>query len=69
MVIPFVLGLNEALAFNLVGGIEGDLFAGVRILAIVNAPTPAKQTVTRLHFRLHVLSMNPIADTALASSG
>jgi len=45
------------------------LLAGVGVFAVVNAPGPAERVVTMLHGRVHVMSMNPLADRGLASSG
>jgi len=66
VLLAFVLGLDEALGFIAAGGAEGDLFAGLSVLAIEDAPAAAKQTVTLFH--VHVLSMNLLAGAALARS-
>jgi hypothetical protein len=46
MLVAFVLGMHQALGFLFVAGGEGDLFAGVGVFAVVNAPAPAEQTVS-----------------------
>ena len=69
MLFAFVLGVDEAVGFLAVGGGEGFLFAGMGVFAVVEAPAPAERAVTILHVRVHVMSMNPLADAALTSSG
>jgi hypothetical protein len=69
VLIVFVPGGDQAVGLVAVAGVEGFLFAGGDVFAVVGAPVPAEDTVTVFHQLIHVASMNPLELTALASRG
>jgi hypothetical protein len=65
----FVLGGDEAIGFVLVAGLEGFLFAGGVVLIIVNSPRAKEYAVSLFHVIFHVMTMNQLDLTPLASCG
>jgi len=53
-----VLGGDEAVGFVLVAGVEGFLFAGGVILAVINTPRAEEYAVSLFHVIFHVMTMN-----------
>jgi len=53
-----IFGGDEAKGLVLVAGLEGRLFLGNKIFAVVDAPGAQEYVVTVLHLLIHVLNMN-----------
>ena len=68
-VFVFVFGRDEAEGFVLVAGLEGFLFAGVVVFVVKDAPRPEEYAVSLFHVIFHVMTMNQLDLTPLASSG
>ncbi len=64
-----VFGGDEAKGFVLVAGLEGRLFLGDKVFAVIDAPGAQEYVVTVLHLLIHVLNMNQPVPPPLASSG
>src|SRR5882724_5561120 len=64
-----VAGGDDAIGFVLVAGLEGFLFLGGEVFAVVNSPRTEEHTVALFHVLLHVLNMNQPEPISSASSG
>jgi hypothetical protein len=68
-VLILVPGGDDAVGFVLVAGLEGFLFLGGDVFAIVNSPRTEEYTVTLFHVLFHALNMNQPDPVSSASSG
>jgi hypothetical protein len=68
-VLVFILGRDEPKGFVLVAGLEGCLFAGLVVFVVEDAPRPEEYAVSLFHVIFHVMTMNQLELTPLASSG
>ena len=55
----FVLGRDEAIGFVLVAGLEGFLFAGGEVFAVIDAPRPEEYTVALFHVHFSCYEHEP----------
>jgi hypothetical protein len=63
-----VLGGDKAKGFVLVAGLEGLLFLGNEVFAVIDAPGAEEYVVTVFHLSIHVLNMNQPVAVPSASS-
>src|SRR5882724_3252944 len=64
-----VAGGDDAIGFVLVAGLEGFLFLGGEVFAVINSPRTEEHTVALFHVLLHVMNMNQPEPISSASSG
>ena len=65
----FVPGSDDAIRFVLVASLEGCLFLGNEVFAVVNAPRAKEDAVALFHVLFHVVNMNqldPVRQRAVA---
>ena len=68
-VLRFIFGCDKTIGFILVTGFKGGLLLGNEVFAVECAPSALKYTVTILHSSIHVVNMNQLDSSPLASSG
>ena len=64
-----VLGRDEPKGFVLVAGLEGGLLAGGVVFVVVNTPRAKEYAESLFHVMFHLMTMNQLDLTPLASSG